>query len=139
MPIVISWPSVSRPAVARAVPFVGCGGAVVDVLAGLGQRRKELVSLGGERVLGGAAGRVQPPHLSFTSGGGKLMQHRQYRRDADSGGGQQHWPGPVIQGEGPARGGDLQQFTRCQALAQPAARCACGSYFTLIRYMPASG
>ena len=97
------------------------------------------MSLGGERVLGRAAGRVEPPHLPFTPGGGKLVQHRQYRRDADPGGDEQHRPGTVIQGELPARGGDLQQFPRCQALAQPAARCAVRLVLHAYPVRPASG
>ena len=112
--------AVTRPArvVLGAQQVVGAGIGVPDMDVGVRQPRDEGPRLPGEYVLGSVAGAVQPPDVARRALLVQRVQHGEHRCDADAGAQQHDRPCAVVEGELPARRGDLDPLTDVDGVAQ---------------------
>ena len=92
--------------------------AVADEPVRVGEQGEKVVDLGGEAVLGAAAGAVEPPDLSWRSFLGQGVQHGEHRRGAHAGTDQDHGPIAWPEHEGASWSRDLEGVTH------PERRCA---------------
>jgi hypothetical protein len=95
-----------------ALEVIRARAAVADVPVRAGQRGQQGAGFGGERLIGAAAGAVQPPDVPAGPGRGQRVQHGQHRCRADTRADQQDRRLARAQGEGAARRGYLQLVTR---------------------------
>jgi hypothetical protein len=125
----MAWPiEVVAGPVFRRRPAVGH--------AAMGRRecREQIVRLLGKRMVRPVAGCMQPPNRPGRHGvhGGRAVQHRQHRRDADTGADEHDLCRAGRQRERAARSADLQATARPDALVEKAAARPC-SFLTPIR------